>query len=165
MPTKLTVSQTFDATPQQVFQLFGDPDFLAARLVANKGLDPEIVTQESDDTSATLVTRQGIPAEALPSSVANFIQGDPSTQRTENWTADGEGGYRADWSVTIKGAPATLKGVMLLTAEGDGSVLAITGTATVPIPLFGGKIEKVIVEQVSELLQREEKFTQQRLVR
>ena len=164
MPTKLSVTQKFDAAPDRVFQLFGDPEFLASRLVANQGLDPEIVTQESSETSATLVTRQGIPADALPSVVSNFIQGDPSTQRTENWTADSEGGYRADWSVTVKGAPANLKGTMLLTPDGEGSQIAITGTANVPIPLFGGKIEKVIVEQVSELLQREEKFTQQHLV-
>lgn len=163
MPTKLSVTQHFDATPDQVFGLFGDPEFLAARLVANQGLDPEIVTQEVDGGSITLVTRQGIPAEVLPSAVAGFIQGDPSTQRTEDWTTDADGHHTATWSVTIKGAPANLKGTMVLNAEGAGSVVVIEGTATVPIPLFGGKIEKIIVEQVTELLQKEETFTQQHL--
>lgn len=163
MPTKLSVTQHFDATPDTVFALFGDPTFLAARLEANQGLDPEIVTQEVDGGSVTLVTRQGIPAEVLPSAVAGFIQGDPSTQRTENWTTAADGTHSADWAVTIKGAPANLKGTMKLDAEGTGSVLVIEGTATVPIPLFGGKIEKVIVEQVTELLQKEETFTQQHL--
>ena len=163
MPTALSVTQHYAATPDRVFALFGDPEFLSARLTAGGGLDPAVVSQESDKTSATLVTRQGIPASALPSMVSNFIQGDPSTQRTETWTANEAGGYTAAWSVTIKGAPASLKGTMTLAADGDGSVLRIDGSANVPVPLFGGKIEKVVVEQIAELLVKEEKFTQEYL--
>jgi len=60
-------------------------------------------------------------------------------------------------------APATLKGTMNLVGAGDGSTLTIEGTAAVPIPLFGGKIEGVIVEQVTSLLKSEEAFTRTKL--
>ncbi len=163
MSTKMSVTHHYAAAPERVFALFGDPVFLAARLAANGGLDPEIVSQTSDTDSADLVTRQGIPASALPSIVGSFISGDPSSQRTENWTANGDGGYGAQFKVTIQGAPASLKGTMKLTADGAGSVLQIDAEALVPVPMFGPKIEKVICEQVSELLAREEIFTQGQL--
>ncbi len=163
MSTKMSVTQHYDAAPERVFALFGDPVFLAARLKANGGLDPEIVSQTSDADSADLVTRQGIPADVLPSIVSSFISGDPSTQRTENWTSNEDGSYIAQLKLTIQGAPASLKGTMALTADGAGSVLQINAEATVPVPMFGAKIEKVICEQVAELLAREETFTQGQL--
>ena len=42
-------------------------------------------------------------------------------------------------------------------------MLTVNADAVVPIPMFGGKIEKVIVEQVSELFDREEGFTREQL--
>ena len=35
----------------------------------------------------------------------------------------------------------------------------MNGSASVPIPLFGGKIEAVVVEQVDALLSRENDYT------
>jgi hypothetical protein len=40
----------------------------------------------------------------------------------------------------------------------------VTGSAAVPIPLFGSKIETVIAEQIGALLATEETYTQSRLV-
>jgi hypothetical protein len=94
--------------------------------------------------------------------VASMIQGDPATERTETWQVDGDG-YTADFMLTVKGAPATIKGTMSLTNAGAGSTLAVAGTAAVPIPLFGSKIEGVITKQISDLLAMEETYTQARL--
>ncbi len=170
MSTKLSATQHYAATPAEVFALFRDRAFIQARLDASGGLTPEIVSMDTgedtgDDTgddTVEVVTRQGIPASVLPSIVSSFIPGDPSTQRTETWHRT-DAGYVADFTVTIHGAPASLKGTMTLAAEGAGSSLTIEGEAHVPVPIFGGKIEKVIVEQVNALFSHEEKFTQGRL--
>jgi hypothetical protein len=156
--TSLSAVQHYDAPPAAVYALFRKRDFQDGKLAATGGLDPELVTFETDADSLTVVTRQAIPAEVLPSMVASMMQGNPSIERTENWRADGES-YAADFTVVIKGAPASLKGTMMLAAESAGSVLTIAGQASVPIPLFGGKIESVIVEQVGTLLDEEERYT------
>jgi len=156
--TNLSAVQHYDAPPAQVYALFGQRGFQEGKLAATGGLDPELVTFESDADGLTVVTRQAIPAEVLPSMVASMMQGNPSTERTEKWRPDGDG-YTADFTVVIKGAPASLKGTMTLAAEGAGSTLTIAGQASVPIPLFGGKIESVIVEQVGSLLDEEESYT------
>ena len=158
MATSLSVSHDFAATPAAVYALLTDRAFLDGRLAETGGNDPSVVTLETGDGTAKVVTRQAIPASVLPSMVASMISGDPVTERTEDWTADGDG-YTADFGVVIKGAPAGLKGKMLLTPSGTGSTLKIDGSASVPIPLFGGKIEAVVVEQVSSLLDREAAYT------
>jgi Protein of unknown function (DUF2505) len=163
VPTKLAVTQQYDAPPDRLFALFCERSFIEARLEASGGLDPQIMTMDVSDTALDLVTRQGIPAEVLPSIVSSFISGNPSTQRTENWRA-AAGGYVAELRVTIHGAPASLKGSMTLAPRGnDGSTLMVNADAVVGVPIFGGKIEKVIVEQLTELLDKEAAFTAEQL--
>ncbi|WP_420122037.1 DUF2505 domain-containing protein [Nakamurella sp.] len=162
MPTPLKVTQQYDAPAAEVFALFNDPAFIQGRLEDSGALDPEVVRVDSTDDGVTIVTRQAIPSSALPSMVASMIQGDPATERTENWKIDGEG-YTADFTVTVQGAPASLKGTMSLVNAGSGSTLNVVGSAAVPIPIFGAKIEGVIASQIAELLASEEAYIKARL--
>lgn len=158
MPTSLSVTHDFTAAPANVFSLLTDRAFLDRRLEVTGGNDPSVVSLEKESDTATVVIRQSIPSSALPSMVASMISGDPVTERTENWRTEGDG-YQADFTVVIKGAPASLKGTMALVASGTGSTFTVDGQATVPIPLFGAKIEAVIVEQVDALIVRENEYT------
>jgi hypothetical protein len=162
VPTPLKVTQQYDAPAADVFALFKDRDFVQGRLDHSGALDPQVMAVDNTEDGVTIVTRQSIPASVLPSMVASMIQGDPATERTETWQVDGDG-YTADFMLTVKGAPATIKGTMSLTNAGAGSTLAVAGTAAVPIPLFGSKIEGVITKQISDLLAMEETYTQARL--
>lgn len=162
MPTPLKVTQQYDAPAAEVFALFNDAAFIQGRLEDSGALDPEVVRVDSTDEGVTIVTRQAIPSSALPSMVASMIQGDPATERTENWKVDGDG-YTADFAVTVQGAPASLKGTMSLVDAGSGSTLNVVGSAAVPIPIFGAKIEGVIASQIAELLASEEAYIKARL--
>lgn len=162
MPTPLKVTQQYDAPAAEVFALFNDAAFIQGRLEDSGALDPEVVRVDSTDEGVTIITRQAIPSSALPSMVASMIQGDPATERTENWKVDGDG-YTADFAVTVQGAPASLKGTMSLVDAGSGSTLNVVGSAAVPIPIFGAKIEGVIASQIAELLASEEAYIKARL--
>ncbi|NNG35509.1 DUF2505 domain-containing protein [Nakamurella aerolata] len=163
MPTPLKAEKSLPVAPDAAVAAFADPDYLNGRLAAAGGTDPKIVTQERSGDELTLVTEQAIPAGVLPSVVSSLLPGDVQITRTEKWAPDGSGGYRADFDVTIKNAPASLKGTMTLTPAGSGSTLTVDGQATVPIPFLGGKIEGVIVEQVGKLLAVEEKYAAEQL--
>jgi len=156
------VTQQYDAPAADVFALFNDRDFIQTRLEDSGALDPQVMAVDNTEDGVTIVTRQSIPASVLPSMVASMIQGDPATERTETWKVDGDG-YTADFLLTVKGAPATIKGTMALTNAGAGSTLTVVGSAAVPIPLFGSKIEGVIAKQISELMASEETYTRARL--
>lgn len=161
MPTELTVTEEFPAAADAVFALITDASFLQDRMVAAGGIDPTVLSVDTAAGVTTVVTQQSIPADALPSMVANMLGGDPVTERTETWRADG--GYTADFGLVVKGAPASVKGTMRLAAAGADSVLTVTATATVPIPMFGAKLESVIAEQIQTILHSEGDYTRGRL--
>lgn len=159
MSTALHLVQSYPAAPSVIIEKFADRSFLEGRLAAAGGLDPSVTDLSGTPADGlTIVTRQSIPASVLPSMVASMLPGDPLTIRTEKWRAEGDG-YLADFDVVIKGAPASLKGTMSLAPADAGSTLTVDGSASVPIPLFGGKVESIIVEQVQQLLQAEGKYT------
>lgn len=162
MATPLTITQQYPAAPAALYALFTDREFLQARMEAGGGIDPAVISVQAGDAGATIVTQQAIPASVLPSMVASMIPGDPVTERTETWTVAGED-YRADFSVVVKGAPASLKGTMTLAASDGGCTLSVDAAATVPIPMFGGKLESVIVEQITTALDKEAEYTRSRL--
>ena len=162
VPTPVNVTQQYDAPPAAVFSLFQDPDFMAGRLADSGAPDATVVSIDPSPDGVRIVTRQSIPASVLPSMVASMMQGDPLTERTEDWHAHGEG-YVAEFSLVVKGAPASIKGTMTLSPAGTGSTLVISGQATVPIPMFGSKIEGVIAEQIGTLLGHEETYTRSHL--
>lgn len=171
MSTAMSVTQEFPAGPAAVYALFTDADFLQQRMVAGGGIDPKVVSIEGADGAAggdlshgaIVVTQQAIPASALPSMVATMMPGDPVTERSETWREDGDG-YAAEFSLVVKGAPASLKGTMRLAPTAGGSVLTVQGAATVPIPMFGPKLEGVIAEQITAVLDSEGEYTRARLV-
>jgi hypothetical protein len=162
VPTPLNAVHDLPGTPSAVFALYSDRAFQEGKLIAAGGLDPEVADLEAGDGTLTVVTRQAIPASVLPSMVASMMSGNPVTERTERWRAENDG-YVADFNVVIKGAPAKLEGTMTLTPAGDGSTLTIDAKAAVPIPMFGGKIESIIVEQVGDLLSEEQDYTRNAL--
>lgn len=162
MATPLSITEDFPASPSAVYALYTDAGFLQSRLEDCGALDPQVLGVDTSDDAVTTVTRQSIPASILPSMVSSMMSGDPVTERTETWRPDGAG-YLADFSVTIKGAPASLKGTMALTPSGSGTTLTVNGQASVPIPLFGGKIEQTVVEQVGQLINMESDYTRRRL--
>ena len=158
MPTALSVTHDFAASPEVVHAKLIDRAFLEGRLEATGGLDPAVVRLDTSGDETTVVSRQSIPSSALPSMVAAMIPGDPVTERTEVWRPTPDG-FDADLNVVIKGAPASLKGTITLRPATGGSVMSVQGAASVPIPLFGTKVEQIVVEQVTELLNREATYT------
>jgi hypothetical protein len=162
MSTDVTVTEEYSDTPAAVYALITDADFLQDRMVAGGGIEPKVISVATADGVTTVVTQQSIPADALPSMVSSMLGGDPVTERTEAWRPDGDG-YVADFSLTVKGAPASVKGTMTLSAAGAGSEFVVNGTATVPIPMFGAKLESVISEQIGAILAAEGEYTRSRL--
>ena len=87
------------------------------------------------------------------------MNGDLSIERTETLRRAASGGYDGDVDVKIAGAPASAAGTMTLAENGDGSLFEVHADVTVKVPLFGGKIEEIVAEQVRRLLEAETAFT------
>lgn len=156
MTSRVEIRHRYPTTPDHLRAVMTDPDFLRAKLSAVGGAGAELVSRKQDGRGVTVVLRQEVPAEALPSIVRSFLPGDLTIERTETWTDSG-GTVHAE----VDGAPGTISGRMRLAPDEGGSVLSLRLEATVPLPLIGGKVEKVITDSVGRLMETEYGFTEQ----
>lgn len=131
-----------------------DPSFLQDKLRAVGGPQAELVSRTENEREVTLVVRQTVLAQTLPSLVRSLLPGDLTITRAEYWTGL-EGGVHA----SVDSAPAKIVGRMWLEPDTAGSILAMQLEATVKLPLIGGKLEKAITDSVSKLIDVEHGFT------
>ena len=154
MARRIEHHTTSPHSAEKVFGAMVDETYLRDRLAAVGGNDAALVTFSSAGERTSYQLRQGVPAEHLPSIAKSLLGGDLVIQRVENWAA-GAGTVE----VTINGVPGRLEGAFTITGNGSGSKLTLTGEVKVSIPLMGGKLEKLIAEQVAVLLDKESEFT------
>ncbi|MCS7483044.1 DUF2505 domain-containing protein [Umezawaea endophytica] len=141
---------------QDVFQALVDERYLRDRLAVLGGTDAQLVSFSSANGKTSYQLKQGVPAEHLPSVAKSLLGGDLVIHRTEVWTAAGTTGTV---EVTLNGVPGRLDGTIVLAGDAGGSRTTLTGQVKVSIPLMGGKLEAMIAEQVSALLDKENEFT------
>lgn len=146
----------YPASPERIRAVLTDEQFLRDRLREIGGPGAELVSRtENGSGQVTLVQRQGLPADALPSAVRSFVPDDLTIERTEDWIGPADGTI----DVLLSGAPGSVTGALAVAPDGDGSVLTITIDASVPVPLLGGTIEQVIIDNIEKLGDVEYAFT------
>jgi hypothetical protein len=154
MARRIEHHTTSPHSAEKVFGALVDETYLRDRLAAIGGTNAELVSFSSSDGKASYELKQGVPAEHLPSMAKSLLGGDLVIKRVESWAA-GAGTVE----VTLSGVPGRVDGGFTVTDNGSGSKVTLTGEVKVSIPLMGGKLEKVIAEQVAVLLDKESEFT------
>lgn len=145
----------YPAPPARVREVLADEQYLRDKLAAVGGPGAELVSHGVTDGRTTVVQRQAVAAENLPSLVRTFVPGDLHIERTETWTGATAGAI----DVSVAGAPGSVGGTISVDPDGAGSVVVVRMEATMPVPLVGGKIEKAITENIARLGDVEHRFT------
>ncbi len=158
MGSRIEHRAEFSADIATAYAAVAGEDALQARLEELGGHGAAVVSYAENADGLEYELRQGISADQLPSAVRTLHKGDLIVHRTQIWRPEGAG-YVGASTVEVGGVPGQIVARTTLTGSGDRSVLAIVGEVTVRIPLFGAKLESVIAEQVSKLLEREAEFT------
>jgi hypothetical protein len=116
--------------------------------------------QEHTETAEGVHYRlvQGIAADKLPQAVRALHKGDLIVHREQTWAREGDG-YTGTATAHVNGVPGEISARTRLTGDGERAVLDTRGEVRVRIPLVGGKLEDVIAQQVTKLLEREAEFT------
>jgi hypothetical protein len=144
---------------EKVFAAMTDEEYLRARLREIGGPGSQLLDHEATPESARYELKQGLAAEDLPPIVGKVMNGDLAIVRTETLNRTAPGSYSGDVDVAIPGAPASASGTMALADDGAGSLFQVHADVKVNVPLFGGKIEEIVAEQVRKLLEAETAFT------
>ncbi|WP_460402010.1 DUF2505 domain-containing protein [Actinophytocola sediminis] len=159
MATSLEHRTAFPTPVATVYSTLVDEAFLRARLRQIGGKNATLLTHTRTGDDVAFTIRQGVEATRLPSAARSVLRGDLVVERAERWRPDGQR-YAADTSVTINGVPGEIRGQSRIGDQRDGSLLVIRAEVRVNIPLVGGKLEKVVAEQVTKLLTAEAEFAE-----
>ena len=159
MARSIDYRSTLAFPAEKVFATMTDEEYLRARLRELGGPGSDLLDYEASPENARYRLRQGLSERDLPPIVGKVVGGDLHIERTETLRRSGSGSYDGDVDVKIPGVPASAGGTMRLTDEGAGSVFEVHADVAVNVPLFGGKIEEIVAEQVRRLLEVETAFT------
>ncbi|WP_024876473.1 DUF2505 domain-containing protein [Saccharomonospora piscinae] len=160
MATRIEHRATFAHSLDDVFTAQTDERALRARLDRVGGERAELRDHEVTDRGVRYTLVQGIAADKLPSIVRSLRSGDIAVVRTHIWTRSGD---RCTGRVTadVADLPGRITADTDLRPEGDGCVETTRGEVVVRVPLVGGKIEKFVAEQVTDLLEAETRAARQ----
>ncbi|GAB3593347.1 DUF2505 domain-containing protein [Angustibacter peucedani] len=139
---KFTAEIRYAAAPDAVFAMLLDPAF-QDRVCTETGAIDHSVDVEEAGGGATITTTRKLPSDDLPDFVKKFVGDTLDVMRVDHWgPAGADGGRQGTVVVEITGAPVRLKGEIVMTAEGGGTVERVDGELKASLPLIGGKVEK-----------------------
>ena len=153
MPSRFEHRASFPVPAGAVYATLVDEEFLTARLNDIGGKGAALLSHTTSDDGAAYTLRQGVDAANLPGPVASIVGGDLVVEREERWRGRDSAGR-----ATITGVPAQITSRSRLSDRGGASELVVTAEVKVSIPLIGGRIEKVVAEQVTRLLAAEAEY-------
>lgn len=155
MPSRFEHRATFAADVDTVYATLVDEMFLTARLKDIGGKGAALLEHRTSDDGVHITLRQGVDAQKLPGAVRSLLAGDLVVERAERWH-----GHEASGRASINGVPAEIRSRSRVAANGGGTELVVAAEVKVGIPLIGGKIEKVVAEQVTKLLAAEAEYAE-----
>ena len=157
----MPIRYDFEHDIDSVFALLTDPDFIVDRSLDLGELEASCeVEPDGDNTVVTMMRKLEID---LPGFIARMIDMVQTLHITEQWQADGEGGWTGKYTSEMKGQPVLISANFKLYATDSGCSYWIEHKASVRIPLVGRKIEKFIQAEAGQGCTRELDYLRDRL--
>lgn len=147
MGKNLSIDLSYDAPLADVAAMISDPAFRERVCEAQHVLDKQVTV---DGRSVTLVYTHAV--RGVPGFAKKVVGDTIEVHQDETWS---DGFTSGDITVTLPGKPGSLAGVARLTEKDGTTVETVTLTATVTMPLVGGKLEDLILSIFKEGLEKE----------
>lgn len=157
-----TVTQKFPASTDDVLALYTNPDFFVSLSSSEKLATPELVAHLRTGGTVSLQLRYRFIGQ-LPSAVLRFVEPAKLT-----WVEDTTIDVMAASSASVlvpDNYPDLLRASASARFAGSGttSTRTISGRVSVPVPIFGRKVEGAIVEGLTDYLHAEAAEASRRL--
>jgi len=136
---------SYEASPAEVFEMLADPAF---REKVGEALDvvSADIALERDEGGFTLVNDQVQRTEGLPSFAKKFAGDTTRVIQAERWSSPTSGTLRID----APGKPTGMEGTIELVPDGAGTIEVVELEIKAKVPLVGGKLERLMAEQVRD---------------
>ena len=147
---QLRSEHTYDATPDEVFEMRSDPAWRAKVCEAQRVVSHDI-SIEPTDQGYVLVNHQVQPTAGLPDLAKKFVGDTTTVLQREEW-ADRES---ATVSIEPHGVPSSARGTITLRPAGSGTLEVTVLDAKVKVPVVCRKLEGLLVQAIQAGLDAE----------
>jgi hypothetical protein len=163
MPRSFEMIADYPDNVENLLRAFGDERYWLAWLGTEYGAGATLDSiGVGADGSVEVACTFALPHDQLPSVVTRVYKSDMQIERTESWSAITGGEATCTITASMPGTPATVSGTAQLTphpADAGHAQILVRGRVEVRIPMVGGQIEKVIANQLTDLVTTRRQFT------
>ncbi|MGV9827608.1 DUF2505 domain-containing protein [Gordonia sp. NPDC003429] len=156
MASKLEHTVTYPFTVARYWEIVSTEQYWHDLLEAINSSHGKLDSLTIDGDTVTVQMQQGIPESHLPPMVTKVRPGDLDIPRAVVFTRTGDT-ITGTITASISGVSAKVDGTF--TVSGNPAHADYTAEVTVAIPFVGGKIEKVVINEIGALLDAEREQT------
>ncbi|HEX4872193.1 MAG TPA: DUF2505 domain-containing protein [Nevskiaceae bacterium] len=136
----------FDQPASTILRMFSDRSYFERKYAALGARELEVLEHELKDDRFRIKCRMVMKSDApLPDFAKKFLGDTVTITQQDSWDLKTQTGRI---EAEIKGAPVKVRAEMALKAEGKGCANHLRWEVNCGIPLVGGKLEKVIAEDI-----------------
>jgi hypothetical protein len=146
MATERTFTYRYEHAAEAVAQLLRDPSYLKARCEAAGERNVEVRVEPEGDAVRVVVARDR--TTALPAFAKKIYSGESRVIDETVWRRQGDR-WVGEYTITITGAPGTIRGCSVLVPDGAGCTYESRFEVTAKVPLLAGKLEELVAENVA----------------
>lgn len=155
MTTNVSYRQQFAATPERVWAMLTDPEYIETKALRSGSIEVNAEV-EAGDAETRIISRRRLPAK-LPSFMKKVVGDEIVINEAQRWGDAGpDGGREGTFVVDFGGQPMAFKGTVGLRPNGDGTEVLTEGTLKASVRFVGSKVEAVAQEWMVKYLQKEE---------
>jgi uncharacterized protein YndB with AHSA1/START domain len=146
---------TYDAPPDDVFDMLTDDAFVARKARATGALS--YVVDITDDGHRVTVELRRVMPPVVPDYVRRFVGDTVDIDQIDVWEPAQDGTRKGTFTAKISGAPVSMSGTLSLEpAPGGHAVEVLEADVKASIPFLGGKVEQAVAEAVMHAARKEE---------
>jgi hypothetical protein len=161
MTTTLDVHQSFPGSIDQVRAMLTDPGYVRNRAEQTGSISCEVTVTQGAGGATEITTVRVLTAD-LPSFASALVGSNLEVTEQQTWAPIAGDSCTATFDVSFSG-PLAATGVITLTAAGPQTTGPqttghVTATIKSTVPFVGGKLEKMVQEQLIRYLTKDEEL-------
>lgn len=152
---KITKTHDFDASIDECWSMFHDPDSHVAKFTAMGHRDLRVVSSESTENQLVIEIERVVDVD-VPGFARKVLKPSNLMTSVDEWNRDDDGTCHGSFRLHSKGVPIETTGMTRLTPNDDGTTHYVVDIELkVKVPLIGGKIENFTKGIVNDQLDTE----------
>lgn len=160
MSKKISRIDKYDASPDAIFAMLCDADYVAGKYEALGDVSSDVQEHAVGDGSLNLKVARVVPSD-LPDFAKKVLGENNNLVQQETWTKTADG-YLCDLDIDAPGKPMHITGKLEIKGTGESSSdWHVNMEIKASVPLIGGKLEGSVEKETLASLDKEYAFNKE----